>query len=87
MSAPDCFRDISALEQRAKDLQSWLKENAPGVFVEQKHLDEGSPERVYWHYGYVVAVRDIYRLLTGQRMPSQAHRSQRPGKDVSSHLV
>jgi hypothetical protein len=80
---PDCFQDISALEQRADDLQEWLKKNAPGVFAEQKHLDEGSPERAYWHYGYLVAVRDIYRLLTGQRIPSQAHRSRELDNEVS----
>lgn len=83
MTPPDCVTDISALEQRANDLQTWLKENAPGVFVEQKHLDEGSPEQVYWHYGYLVAVRDIYRLLTGDPIPKQAHRSQEQGKDTS----
>jgi hypothetical protein len=87
MTPPDCFTDISALEKRAEDLQNWLKENAPGVFAEQKHLDEGSPERAYWHYGYLVAVRDIYRLLTGQRIPSQAHRNQAPGKDTSCPLA
>jgi hypothetical protein len=75
--------DIGALEKRASDLQDWLKENAPEVFAEQKHLDEDSQERVYWHYGYLVAVRDIYRLLTGQRIPSQAHRSQEQDKDAS----
>jgi hypothetical protein len=68
--------DIVALERRAKGLQEWLKENAPDVFAEQKHLDEGSQERVYWHYGYLVAVRDIYQLLTGQRISNPARNSE-----------
>lgn len=77
--------DIAALEKRASGLQNWLKENAPDVFAEQKHLDEGSQERVYWHYGYLVAVRDVYRVLTGQRSPSQVHDSRKLGMDVESH--
>lgn len=67
--------DISALEKRVKDLQDWLKENAPEVFAQQKHLDEGSQERVYWHYGYFAAVRDIYRLLTGQHIATTVQNS------------
>jgi hypothetical protein len=78
--------DIAALERRAKGLQDWLKENAPEAFAEQKHLEEGSQERVYWHYGYLVAVRDIYQMLTGQRIPTQAHSLQQD-KNVKSLSV
>jgi hypothetical protein len=39
------------------------KKNAPECQVEQKHLDAGTPERVYWHYGYLCALRDALDLL------------------------
>jgi hypothetical protein len=74
--------DISALQKRAEDLQDWLKENSPEVFKEQKHLDEGTQERIYWHYGYLVAVRDMYRFLTGERI-NQARRNRRRDKNAS----
>jgi hypothetical protein len=71
MSTPDCFRDISAIEKRASDLQEWLQKNAPASLADQKHLDEGTQERVYWHYGYMVALRDVLRFLTDSHEPNQ----------------
>lgn len=32
---------------------------------EQKHLIVGSPERVYWHYGYLMALKDVVAKLGG----------------------
>lgn len=58
--------EIARIEQRIRDLASWLKENGPEGGLEQKHLQEGSPERVYWHLGYMVALRDTLSLLRGQ---------------------
>lgn len=54
------------LRKRIKDLTEWLQQTNPGCFSEQRHLDSGTTERSYWHYGYLCAVRDI-RLL---RSPS-----------------
>jgi hypothetical protein len=54
------------VDERLKALQDWLKENAPGIGDEQKHLDAGSAERAYWHYGYAVALRDIQDCLAGK---------------------
>ena len=63
--------EIAQVERRIADLTAWLKENAPACGVEQKHLEEGSQERVYWHYGYMVALRDTLQLLTGQSRPKR----------------
>ena len=52
-------------------LLSWLEANAPNCGTEQMHLEEGSQERVYWHLGYMVALRDTLRLLTGQETLTQ----------------
>ena len=54
---------IDKLKKRGKGIRSWLKTNHPKVFKEQKHLDEGSIERAYWHYGYLVALRDMTNLI------------------------
>lgn len=61
-------RSLTAIaRQRAENLTSWLKENAPQCFREQKHLDAGSAERAYWHYGYLSALRDIITLISDPR--------------------
>lgn len=46
---------------RLAAIESWLADNAPYLMADQKHLDDGSPERAYWHYGYAVALRDVLR--------------------------
>jgi hypothetical protein len=58
--------DFRKIQDREEALRKWLGDNAPKCFSEQKHLEEGSTERVYWHYGYMVALRDVVRLLTVQ---------------------
>ncbi len=54
---------IKKIAERAANQAGWLANNAPEVMSEQKHLDEGSPERAYWHYGYMVALRDVLKSL------------------------
>ncbi|HLY97684.1 MAG TPA: hypothetical protein VKT33_01320 [Candidatus Angelobacter sp.] len=71
MNAPDCVQDISAIEKRIRELSEWLKNNAGNAPAEQRHLDEGSQERIYWHYGYMVALKDMLRFMTGEKSPSQ----------------
>jgi uncharacterized protein YecT (DUF1311 family) len=51
------------VERRRGDMLAWLKEHAAECFEEQSHLDEGSRERTYWHYGYLVALNDVLRLV------------------------
>jgi hypothetical protein len=65
------FSDISAVEKRVSELSEWIQKNAPEAPTEQKHLDEGTQERAYWNYGYMVALRDVLRLLTGAERPSR----------------
>jgi hypothetical protein len=40
----------------------WLQEDHPEV-SQQKHLNAGSVEQAYWHYGYAIALRDVLTLL------------------------
>jgi hypothetical protein len=64
--------EFKRLKDRVAGLQAWMRKNAPQCASEQKHLDEGSPERAYWHYGYLVALRDVMQLFT------EGSSSQRP---------
>ncbi len=48
---------IETLQGRFAAMKGWLQET--GCATEQKHLIEGTPERVYWHYGYAIALRDV----------------------------
>lgn len=54
----------TVLDERARNIDAWLSEHAPDIKDEQDHLDEGSRERAYWHYGYMIALRDVLALLT-----------------------
>lgn len=51
------------LEHRADKQRDWLSENAPYAQADQKHLDAGTPERAYWHYGYMTALRDVVKMM------------------------
>jgi hypothetical protein len=61
----DKVLDLSAVQSRIDSMRRWLAEQGANCFEEQRHLDEGTPERVYWHYGYLIALQDVMRMLTG----------------------
>jgi hypothetical protein len=50
--------------KRKVELKCWILANAPKCSTEQKHLDEGTAERAYWHYGYLSALQDILNLIS-----------------------
>jgi hypothetical protein len=54
---------IKKLEDRRDGIRQWLGDNAPFCAADQRHLDENTPERAYWHYGYQAALDDAVRLL------------------------
>ena len=78
------FKDISAVQNRVRELDEWLRKNAPESLVEQEHLNEGTQERVYWHYGYMIALRDVLRFLTDAEVSSQKSYNR---NSSSSHSV
>ncbi len=49
---------ILVLTKRANKLLDRAKEL--GLTKEQKHISD-TPEKEYWHYGYAIAILDIYR--------------------------
>jgi hypothetical protein len=54
---------IKLLRERAAHVSEWLQKENPLCFSEHRHLTVGSPERAYWHFGYLSALNDIYELL------------------------
>ena len=47
------------LESRRDAIRTWLEDEAPFTFSDQKHLDANTPERAYWHHGYQAALNDV----------------------------
>jgi hypothetical protein len=68
---------VSAIRTRLQGIREWMAEEAPYVTVDQRHLDEHTFERAYWHYGYQAALGDVLALLEGT--PIEERRTQRPG--------
>lgn len=55
---------INAIKARIVEIESWLDDEAPYARFDQCHLDGGTPERAYWHLGYVTALADAIAQLT-----------------------
>ena len=56
---------LEAIQERIDSLTKWLEENGDGCAEKQRHLDAGTCERAYWHYGYLMALRDVIAYLDG----------------------
>ncbi len=54
---------LSALKERHDALVEWLEREAADCVAEQRHLEEGTVERIYWHYGYLMALRDVLAMF------------------------
>jgi hypothetical protein len=63
-----CHQDI--IRERISKLEEWLAQVGVDCDVEQAHLEPGSRERIYWHYGYLSSLRDVLKLLDA---PASAH--------------
>jgi hypothetical protein len=70
------------IEARREGLLARLKKEHPEVFVEQLHLRGGTIERAYWHFGYVMALADVLRLL-GAVDDGDAEQTRTSGKGGS----
>lgn len=54
---------IDRIRERRDDIRQWLEDEAPYTMADQKHLDEATPERAYWHLGYQAALTDVLALI------------------------
>lgn len=50
--------------ERIGKLEAWLAEQGVDVKDEQAHLNDGSRERLYWHYGYLIGLRDAMKAVS-----------------------
>lgn len=58
-------RSVARLTQRKmEEVKNWVELNAPECRIEQKHLDNGTAERAYWHHGYLSALQDVLRFIS-----------------------
>ncbi len=55
--------DIEDIKTQVARLEGWLGEHAPMIDEEQRHLDDGTEARRYWHYGRLIALKDVLRQL------------------------
>lgn len=60
---------LADIERRRDDLVEWLQRYAARDIEDQRHLDEGSSEQAYWHYGYLKAIEDVLALLGNASTP------------------
>jgi len=69
--AHDCEMETleSTLRKRQSDILEWLNGDNVSCGNEQKHLDEGTPERAYWNHGYAAALKDVLALLGNTSTP------------------
>lgn len=51
------------VRRRIAKLEVWLREQGVDVKREQAHLDKNSRERLYWHYGYLIGLRDALNAV------------------------
>lgn len=65
------FKDVRSIGERANRLADSISENSAECIGEQRHLNEGSRERAYWQYGYMVALRDVLRFLADNELAGQ----------------
>ena len=57
---------IQAIFDKAEAITRWLAENARACETAQKHLDPGTLEQAYWHYGYLCALKDMLALVDSE---------------------
>lgn len=55
------------IAKQIQETEIWLEKNGGDCKKKQSHLVEGTEERVYWHYGYMMALKDTLRLLNRER--------------------
>lgn len=54
---------LTQFRERRDGQRAWLAKTAPRISEEQRHTVEGTTERAYWHYGYMVALHDVITKL------------------------
>jgi hypothetical protein len=69
---------LKSVRERADELAALISESSSEFVGEQRQLEDGSREQAYWHYGYMVALRDVLRFLADDKELS-VRKDGRPG--------
>lgn len=56
-----------AIESRMALLSEWLQENAPRSHEGLAGLDRAAREQIFWHHGYLVALRSVRSFIRSRR--------------------
>lgn len=57
-SAPQAGMVAGKIQARIAELDKWITLQPVNVKQDQAHLNEHSLERLYWHYGYMMGLKD-----------------------------
>lgn len=71
------------INDRVRQLSRWLEDESPYVQFDQRHLSDGTSEQAYWHFGYLVALRDVIALFNdddGEDKPDTSTRFPSAGQ-------
>ena len=60
---------IQPIELQMQTIKEKL-EQYKDIIEQQNHLDKGSIEQIYWHYGYYIALRDVLGQISTDRAKS-----------------
>ncbi len=58
---------FARIEQLRLQIESFVLTECEQVVGAQEHLDEGTPARAYWHFGYMMALRDLLDIMSTSR--------------------
>jgi hypothetical protein len=56
----------TTLKNRIDGIDQWLVKDAPAIKKQQRHCIEDTVERFYWHYGYMMALKDVLEKLNAK---------------------
>lgn len=59
------------MSARMNQIRHWLDTSASQWSAGQRHLDEGTAERAYWHMGYLAALNDAHAVHAGAASDGQ----------------
>lgn len=65
----ESVKDPKLIQRRIEGIEKWLAEQPLDVKREQRHLNAGTPEQAYWHFGYMMALKDVIRRSDSRAEP------------------
>jgi hypothetical protein len=69
VSPQPCGPEMSAealVRARIEELGKWLSAQGVNVADDRAHIDQGSRDRLYWHFGYLIGLQEALKVLTSR---------------------